>query len=346
MTGESEGLTYRDAGVDIDAGNALVEKIKPHVKRTFRPEVMTGLGGFGGLFRLDTARWKEPVLVSGTDGVGTKLKLAGQLNRHDSIGIDLVAMCVNDILTVGAEPLFFLDYFATGKLDTGQAATVIAGIAEGCQQAGCALIGGETAEMPDMYAAGEYDLAGFVVGAVEREKQVDGSAIQAGQVVLGVDSSGPHSNGYSLIRRIIEHSHADLNQPCGETTLGDALMAPTRIYVREVLALLEKMPVAGMAHVTGGGLVENVIRVVPAGLGLRFHLDSWAWPPVFQWLQSAGGVDTMEMLRTFNCGIGLALIVDAADQQAACAHFEAAGLGCRPIGEVVAQAGETRVHFD
>ncbi len=346
MTGESEGLTYRDAGVDIDAGNALVEKIKPHVKRTFRPEVMTGLGGFGGLFRLDTARWREPVLVSGTDGVGTKLKLASQLNRHDSIGIDLVAMCVNDILTVGAEPLFFLDYFATGKLDTEQAATVIAGIAEGCSQAGCALIGGETAEMPDMYAPGEYDLAGFVVGAVEREKQLDGSAINAGQVVLGVDSSGPHSNGYSLIRRIIEHSDADLNQPCGETTLGDALMAPTRIYVREVLALLEEIPVAGMAHVTGGGLVENVIRVVPEGLSLRFELERWAWPPVFQWLQTAGGVETMEMLRTFNCGIGLAVIVDAEHQQVACSHFQSAGLGCRPIGQVEVQAGETRVQFD
>ncbi len=345
MAGEQKGLTYRDAGVDIDAGNALVERIKPHVKRTFRPEVLTGLGGFGGLFRLDTRRWQEPILVSGTDGVGTKLKLAGLLNRHETIGIDLVAMCVNDILTLGAEPLFFLDYFATGKLETEQAATVIAGIAEGCSQAGCALIGGETAEMPDMYAPGEYDLAGFVVGVVDRQRQIDGSAIHAGQVVLGVDSSGPHSNGYSLIRRIIEHAGADLQQPCGDSTLADALMAPTRIYVREVLSLLESVPVAGMAHITGGGLVENVIRVVPEGLGLRFDRDSWDWPPVFHWLQQAGQVETLEMLRTFNCGIGLAVIVDAERQQAACAHFQAAGLGCRVIGEVEAVQGDARVRF-
>ncbi len=345
MSVEQKGLTYRDAGVDIDAGNALVERIKPHVKRTYRPEVLTGLGGFGGLFRLDAERWREPVLVSGTDGVGTKLKLAGQLDRHDTIGIDLVAMCVNDILTVGAEPLFFLDYFATGRLDTARAERVVAGIAEGCVQAGCALIGGETAEMPDMYADGEYDLAGFVVGVVERAHQIDGSAIRAGQLVLGVDSSGPHSNGYSLIRRIIERSGADLEQPCGDTSLGDALMAPTRIYVQAVLSLLRQTPLPGMAHITGGGLVENVIRVVPADLGLRFDTRSWDWPPVFHWLQQTGGVERMEMLRTFNCGIGLALIVEATVADEVCDHFATHDLGCRVIGEVVPATEGSRVQF-
>ncbi len=346
MSEEKKGLTYRDAGVDIDAGNALVERIKPHVRRTLRPEVLTGLGGFGGLFALDCQRYRQPVLVSGTDGVGTKLKLAGLLDRHDGIGIDLVAMCVNDILTVGAEPLFFLDYFATGKLDNAQAERVIAGIAEGCRQAGCALIGGETAEMPDMYAPGEYDLAGFVVGVVERDARIDGQYIEAGHWVLGVDSSGPHSNGYSLIRRILEHSGASLDQACGDVSLGEALMAPTRIYVREVLTLLERMPLPGLAHITGGGLTENVVRVVPEGLALEFYRDAWQWPPVFKWLQQAGGVDELEMLRTFNCGIGLAVIVPATNGQAVCDHFAAAGLGCRQIGMVTeAVAGEARVRF-
>lgn len=306
------GLTYRDAGVDIDAGEALVERIKPLVARTFRPGVMSGLGGFGALFSLG-GKFRDPVLVSGTDGVGTKLKLAQQLGRHDSIGIDLVGMCVNDVLVPGAEPLFFLDYFATGKLQVDTAAAVIGGIARGCELAGCALIGGETAEMPDMYAPGEYDLAGFCVGAVEREGLIEAGRVAAGDVILGIASSGPHSNGYSLIRRILKLSGADLSMRVGETTLADALLAPTTIYVKPVLALLQTVRVSGMAHITGGGLQENIIRVVPDELGVALDETSIVLPPVFDWLQRAGAVERSEMWRTFNCGIGFTIIARAND---------------------------------
>ncbi|MBT8063895.1 MAG: phosphoribosylformylglycinamidine cyclo-ligase [Gammaproteobacteria bacterium] len=334
-------LSYRDAGVDIDAGNELVERIKPAVRTTLRPEVLTGLGGFGALFRLDTDRWREPLLVSGTDGVGTKLMLARRLGRHDSIGIDLVAMCVNDILTCGAEPLFFLDYFATGKLRLDEAEAVIEGIAEGCRQAGCALIGGETAEMPGMYGDGEYDLAGFTVGAVERSEVLDGNRIRAGHRLLGLASSGPHSNGYSLIRKVIDAAHADLDQPIespdGETVpLGAALLAPTRIYVRPVLEMLRGGRIDGLAHITGGGLTENIVRILPEDLGIEIDLSSWARPAVFGWLQENGGIEDREMLRTFNCGIGMVMLA-APDKAAALAdQARALGVPCADIGEVVA----------
>ncbi|MGV6851399.1 MAG: phosphoribosylformylglycinamidine cyclo-ligase [bacterium] len=304
------GLTYKDAGVDIDKGNALIDRIKPHVKKTMRPEVLTGLGGFGGLFGLDTEKYSEPVLVSGTDGVGTKLKLAWQLGRHDTIGIDLVAMCVNDILACGAEPLFFLDYFATGHLDNEVAESVIAGVAEGCAQAGCALIGGETAEMPDMYPPGEYDLAGFTVGAVNKPDMIDGSEIKAGDVLLGIASAGPHSNGYSLIRKIVEVSQVDLNSACGDVSLGEALLAPTQIYVKALLDVLQQSRIAGVAHITGGGLQENIIRIIPDDLGILVDTCQWELPAVFKWLKEAGKVELMEMYRTFNCGVGMVLILE------------------------------------
>ena len=340
-------MTYRDAGVDIDAGNELVERIKPLVKRSFRPEVMGGLGGFGALFDL-SGKYREPVLVSGTDGVGTKLKLAQQLGRHDSIGIDLVAMCVNDVLVQGAEPLFFLDYFATGKLDIDTAAAVVGGIANGCTEAGCALIGGETAEMPDMYAPGEYDLAGFTVAAVEKSELKDGSAVQQGDVLIGIASSGPHSNGYSLIRKIYERagSPADAVLEDG-TKLVDALMAPTRLYVKPLLALLKQHGAAihGMAHITGGGLTENIIRVVPDGLGLNIDASSWTLPPVFQWLQREGNVADSEMWRTFNCGIGFVLIVAQDELAALETDLGRHGLPHWRIGEVVKADGVERVHI-
>ena len=312
-------LSYLDAGVDIDAGNELVERIKPAVRSTNRSGVVTGLGGFGGLFQLDTGRYKEPILVSGTDGVGTKLLLARQLNTHNTIGIDLVAMCVNDILTSGAEPLFFLDYYATGKLNIDNAQTVIEGIAEGCRQAGCALIGGETAEMPGMYDRDDYDLAGFAVGVVDRPQLIDGSRIKAGHCVLGLQSSGPHSNGYSLIRKVLEQSGDDpsmpLDGPLGGQSLGTALLAPTRIYVKVLLPLIEQYPLDGLAHITGGGLSENIIRVIPDKLGLEIDLSAWALPAVFRWLKNNGQIDESEMLRTFNCGIGMVILVseDCAD---------------------------------
>ncbi|MGH8215076.1 MAG: phosphoribosylformylglycinamidine cyclo-ligase, partial [Rhodanobacteraceae bacterium] len=308
VTSSNDALSYRAAGVDIDAGNAVVERIKPLVAKTFRPEVMGGLGGFGALFDLSN-KYREPVLVSGTDGVGTKLKLAQQLHRHDTIGIDLVGMCVNDVLVQGAEPLFFLDYFATGKLDVDTTVAVVGGIAKGCELAGCALVGGETAEMPDMYPPGEYDLAGFCVAAAEKSELVDGSTVRAGDVILGVDSSGPHSNGYSLIRRIVERAGSPLDLDLGGVTLADALMAPTTIYVKPILELLRvpspgsRVPVIhGMAHITGGGLTENIIRVVPDGLGLAIDSSSWEMPAVFDWLQREGKVPREEMWRTFNCG--------------------------------------------
>jgi phosphoribosylformylglycinamidine cyclo-ligase len=331
---EARGLRYRDAGVDIDAGNALVERIKPHARRTHRPGVLAGLGGFGALFELPVGRFREPVLVSGTDGVGTKLRLAMQLNRHDTIGIDLVGMCVNDIVVQGAEPLFFLDYYATGRLDVDVAADVVKGIADGCEEAGCALVGGETAEMPGMYADGDYDLAGFAVGIVEKSRILDGRLVRAGDVLLGLASSGPHSNGYSLIRKIIEVSKADLEQPCGDVSLGDALLAPTRIYVRPLLDLMARQPVHALAHITGGGLLENVPRVLPPGTLARIRPDAWARPPVFQWLQAAGQVPEREMLRTFNCGIGMVVIVPAEGVDSAVEFLSGAGIEAWPIGEI------------
>jgi len=337
-------LTYRDSGVDIDAGNALVERIKPLVKRSFRPEVMGGLGGFGALFDL-SGKYREPVLVSGTDGVGTKLKLAQQLGRHDTIGIDLVGMCVNDVLVQGAEPLFFLDYFATGKLDVDVAAAVVGGIARGCEMAGCALIGGETAEMPDMYPPGEYDLAGFTVGAVEKSRLLDGSKVRAGDVLIGIASSGPHSNGYSLIRRIFERAGRPGDTDLGGVTLIDALMAPTALYVKPILELLGRHELHAMAHITGGGLTENIIRVIPDGLALDIDATSIILPPVFDWLQREGAVSLPEMWRTFNCGIGFVLVIAPADVTAVAADLDRLGLSHRPIGHVVVANGDDRVRI-
>jgi phosphoribosylformylglycinamidine cyclo-ligase len=340
----SDALTYRAAGVDIDAGNALVERIKPLVRRTIRPEVMGGLGGFGGLFDL-SGRYKEPVLVSGTDGVGTKLKLAQVLNRHDTIGIDLVGMCVNDVLVQGAEPLFFLDYFATGKLDVDTAVAVVGGIARGCELAGCALIGGETAEMPDMYPPGEYDLAGFTVGAVEKSQMLSGAAIVAGDVVLGVASSGPHSNGYSLVRKILERASSPLDLDLGGVKLADALMAPTTIYVKSMLELMKASPVHGMAHITGGGLKENIIRVVPDGLGIALDASAIVLSPVFDWLMREGNVAREEMWRTFNCGIGFTVILPPDAVAAASTLLARHGLASSVIGEIVPVQGDERVHI-
>ncbi|HEY7903948.1 MAG TPA: phosphoribosylformylglycinamidine cyclo-ligase [Casimicrobiaceae bacterium] len=330
-------LSYRDAGVDIDAGDALVERIKPFARRTMRPEVLAGIGGFGGLVEIGK-RFREPVLVAGTDGVGTKLKLAFALGRHDTIGIDLVAMSVNDILVQGAEPLFFLDYFACGKLDVDVATAVIKGVASGCETAGCALIGGETAEMPGMYADGEYDLAGFAVGVVEKSRIVDGRSIAAGDAVIGLASSGPHSNGYSLIRRIIDATGTSLDAPLGAATLGDALLAPTRIYVKSVLALMSRIAVKGMAHITGGGLLENVPRMLPAPLAAALDRRAWQRPAVFDWLQRAGNVADAEMHRVFNCGIGMAIVVAPADADAAIASLVADGERAALIGRIVPRA--------
>jgi phosphoribosylformylglycinamidine cyclo-ligase len=337
-------LTYRDSGVDIDAGNALVERIKPLVKRSFRPEVMGGLGGFGALFDL-SGKYREPVLVSGTDGVGTKLKLAQQLGRHDTIGIDLVGMCVNDVLVQGAEPLFFLDYFATGKLDIETTVAVVGGIARGCEMAGCALIGGETAEMPDMYPPGEYDLAGFTVGAVEKSQLVDGSKVRAGDVLVGIASSGPHSNGYSLIRRIFDRAGRPGDLDLGGITLVDALMAPTALYVKPILELLGRQDLHAMAHITGGGLTENIIRVIPEGLALEIEASAIVLPPVFDWLQREGAVSMPEMWRTFNCGVGFVLVVAPGDVAAVASDLDRLGLSHRPIGGVVAASGGERVHI-
>ena len=328
-----DSLTYKDAGVDIDAGDALVERIKPFAKRTMRPEVLGGIGGFGALFEI-SKKYKEPVLVSGTDGVGTKLKLAFQLNKHDTVGQDLVAMSVNDILVQGAEPLFFLDYFACGKLHVDTAADVIKGIAHGCELAGCALIGGETAEMPSMYPDGEYDLAGFAVGAVEKSKIIDGSTIKPGDVVLGLASSGAHSNGYSLVRKIIERAGPDMNADFHGRPLRDVLMAPTHIYVKPLLQLIEALPVKGMAHITGGGLVENVPRVLPQGVMAVLERSAWTMPPLFQWLQREGQVPDAEMHRVFNCGIGMVVIVAEADAVRAAALLAAAGETVYRIGRI------------
>jgi len=327
-------LTYRDAGVDIDAGDELVERIKPRVRRTMRPEVLGGIGGFGALFELPPGRWRHPVLVSGTDGVGTKLRLAIDTGRHDTVGVDLVAMCANDVVVQGAEPLFFLDYFATGKLDVAVAERVIGGIADGCALAGCALVGGETAEMPGMYEGADYDLAGFCVGIVEKDRILDGSATRAGDVVIGLASSGPHSNGYSLIRKLIAVSGAGEDTLVDGGALFDRLMAPTRIYVRPVLQLLGEVTVHGIAHITGGGLTDNIPRVLPEGL--EVHLDPRAWTRagVWEWIQQAGNVTDAEMHRTFNCGIGMTVHVAAADAGRALASLAASGETAAVIGEV------------
>jgi phosphoribosylformylglycinamidine cyclo-ligase len=327
-------LTYRDAGVDIDAGDRLVENIKPFARKTLRKGVLAGIGGFGALFEIARTRYREPVLVAGTDGVGTKLKLAFELGRHDSIGIDLVAMSVNDILTHGAEPLFFLDYYACGRLDVATATAVVKGIAAGCKQAGCALIGGETAEMPGMYTAGEYDLAGFAVGVVEKSRIIDGSGIAEGDVVLGLASSGAHSNGYSLIRKIITVRGVDLSANFHGRALGDVVLEPTRIYVKPVLKLVKRSAVKGLAHITGGGIVENVPRILPAGLAARIERAAWRLPPLFQWLKAEGGIATAELYRVFNCGIGMAVVVAPADAARAVRTLEAAGATAWRIGRI------------
>ena len=334
-------LSYRDAGVDIDAGDRLVDAIKPFAKRTLRPEVLAGIGGFGALVELPK-RYREPVLVAGTDGVGTKLKLAFAMNKHDTIGIDLVAMSVNDILVQGAEPLFFLDYYVCETLDVAVASEVIRGIAFGCELAGCALAGGETAEHPKAFVPGEYDLAGFAVGVVEKSRAIDGRRIAAGDVLIGLASSGPHSNGFSLIRSILEHSQADLARTIagvtGERTLGQTLLEPTRIYVKPVLALLAECDVKGMAHITGGGLSENTHRMFPEQLGARIDAQSWPRPPIFDWLQRQGSVDAAEMHRVFNCGIGFVLVVAPDTAQAAIARLSASGESAYAIGTVVPRA--------
>ena len=332
-------LSYRDAGVDIDAGDALVEAIKPFAKKTMREGVLGGIGGFGALFEI-SKKYKEPVLVSGTDGVGTKLKLAFLLNRHDTVGIDLVAMSVNDILVQGAEPLFFLDYFACGKLDVPSATDVIKGIARGCELAGCALIGGETAEMPSMYPDGEYDLAGFAVGAVEKSAIIDGTKIRPGDVVLGLASSGAHSNGYSLVRKIISVAKPDLGADFHGRSLADVLLEPTRIYVKPLLALMQSMEVRGMVHITGGGLVENIPRVLQPNLTAVLQRTSWTMPPLFSWLQQHGGVADAEMHRVFNCGIGMAVIVAAELAEAAIAQLQAAGETVFRIGAIRERQGD------
>ncbi len=342
---DSASLSYRDAGVDIDAGNSLVERIKPIVKNTFRPGVMTGLGGFGALFELPLDRYREPVLVSGTDGVGTKLRLALAMQKHDTIGIDLVAMCVNDIIVTGAEPLFFLDYYATGHLDVDVAVSVIQGIAEGCRLSGAALTGGETAEMPGIYATGDYDLAGFCVGIVEKSRIIQPHRVQPGDVLLGLASSGPHSNGYSLVRKILEVSGADLHQPLGDSTLGEALLAPTRIYVKSLLALHQAIDIHAMAHITGGGLPENLPRVLPEGTRALIDRNSWERPAVFRWLQKTGNVLESEMLRTFNCGVGMVVCVAEQDADQAIALLQAEGETVWKLGRIEAHDGAPSVEL-
>ncbi len=333
-TSNTNSISYRDAGVDIEAGDALVEQIKPFAKRTMRPEVLGGIGGFGSLFAVPK-KFKEPILVSGTDGVGTKLKLAFELNIHDTVGIDLVAMSVNDILVQGAEPLFFLDYFACGKLEVGTAAQVIKGIALGCEQSGCALVGGETAEMPGMYPAGEYDLAGFAVGCVDKENIINGSTIATGDVVLGLASSGAHSNGYSLIRKLITKSGIDFESDFHGRKFKDVVMAPTKIYVKSLLKLIEALPVKGMAHITGGGITENIPRVLPEGLTAEISAKSWDLPALFKWLQAEGNITHTEMYKTFNCGIGMAIVVSKA-------HVEEAKQLLSEAGETVYEIGHIR----
>lgn len=342
---QSPSLSYKDAGVDIDAGNALVERIKGVAKRTSRPGVMAGLGGFGALFELPTG-YKEPVLVSGTDGVGTKLRLAMDLNMHDTIGIDLVAMCVNDLVVAGAEPLFFLDYYATGKLNVDVAADVVSGIGDGCELSGCALVGGETAEMPGMYEGDDYDLAGFCVGIAEKSELIDGSKVADGDVLIGLASSGPHSNGYSLVRKIIEVSGADLNDTVGDRPLGKALLEPTRIYVKPLLKLIKESQVNAMSHITGGGLQENIPRVLPDDCKAVIDTKAWDFPPVFQWLQEQGNVEAYEMYRTFNCGVGMIIAVPASEKDNALNILQQAGENAFVVGSVAkAEGDEERVEL-
>ena len=337
----SDSLSYRDAGVDIDAGDQLVENIKPFAKRTMRPEVLGDLGGFGALVEI-SKKYQNPVLVSGTDGVGTKLKLAFDWDKHDTVGIDLVAMSVNDILVQGAEPLFFLDYFACGKLDVARATDVIKGIAQGCEESGCALIGGETAEMPGMYPEGEYDLAGFAVGVVEKDQVINGRSIVAGDVVLGLASNGAHSNGYSLVRKIIARDNPDLDAAGfdGNKTLREAIIAPTRLYVKPILAALKEFTIKGMAHITGGGITENVPRVLPENTVAQIDAQSWELPKLFQWLQQAGNVQAQEMYRTFNCGIGMVVIVAAEDADKAQAFLAAQGETVYRLGAIRERQGD------
>lgn len=342
---QQPSLSYKDAGVDIDAGNALVDRIKGVAKRTRRPEVLAGLGGFGALFELPQG-YKQPVLVSGTDGVGTKLRLAMDLNKHDSIGIDLVAMCVNDLVVAGAEPLFFLDYYATGKLNVDVAAAVVEGIGEGCSQAGASLVGGETAEMPGMYEGEDYDLAGFCVGIAEKEDIIDGSKVQAGDKLIALASSGPHSNGYSLVRKIIDVSQADLSADLDGQPLADALMAPTKIYVKSVLKLISTSDVHALSHITGGGFQENIPRVLPENCKAVIDSNSWQWPAVFNWLQEQGNVATAEMYRTFNCGVGMIIALPEEKADAAVALLNAEGEQAWIIGEIQPQGdGEEQVQF-
>lgn len=332
-----QSLSYRQSGVDIDAGNALVERIKPAIKSTHREGCIGSIGGFGGLFELPLHRYRHPLLVSGTDGVGTKLKLAIELGIYDSIGIDLVAMCANDIAVLGAEALFFLDYYATGQLKLDHAEKVIEGIAAGCVLAGCALIGGETAEMPGLYAGEDFDLAGFCVGIVEKDRVIDGSGVATGNRLLALASSGLHSNGFSLIRKIIEVSAADLSQDCGGQSLAEALLTPTRIYVKNLLALSAACKLNAISHITGGGLIDNIPRVLPAHCSARIDLSSWDYPPVFKWLQKSGKVENFEMLRTFNCGVGMVLVIDAAQEQDCLARLESLGETAWVIGDIVAR---------
>jgi phosphoribosylformylglycinamidine cyclo-ligase len=338
-------LSYRDSGVDIDAGNELVERIKPAIKSTQREGSIGSIGGFGGLFELPLDRYRNPLLVSGTDGVGTKLKLAIELNMLDGIGIDLVAMCANDIAVLGAEALFFLDYYATGQLQLAQAEQVINGIAAGCKLAGCALIGGETAEMPGIYQPGDFDLAGFCVGIVEKDRVIDGSQVAAGDRLIALASSGVHSNGFSLVRKIIEVSGASLEQDCGGQSLANALIAPTRIYVKNLLALGESCKIHALAHITGGGLIDNLPRVLPQDLSARIDLSSWQPAPVFAWLQQAGNVEQLEMLRTFNCGVGMVLAIHADQEQACLAQLETLGETAWVIGEIVPRQDQAAVVF-
>jgi phosphoribosylformylglycinamidine cyclo-ligase len=339
-----ESLDYKSAGVDIEAGNALVERIKPVAARTRIPGVLAGLGGFGSLFELPVERYRRPILVAGTDGVGTKLKLAIETGRHGGVGIDLVAMCVNDIVVQGAEPLFFLDYYATGRLDVNVAATVIEGIGRGCERAGCALVGGETAEMPGMYGAGDYDLAGFCVGVVEKDEILDGARVRPGDRLIGLASSGPHSNGYSLIRKILER-HGNPDEMLEGRALADWLMEPTRIYVKPLLQLMKSIRVHALAHITGGGITENLPRVLPAGTQARIDLSAWPRPAIFQWLQEQGRVADAEMLRTFNCGIGMIVCVAAEDEQAALEALRASGETVYAIGEIAPGAGGSAVDY-
>ena len=338
-------LTYRDSGVDIDAGNDLVERIRPAVKATLRDGCVGSIGGFGGLFELPLDRYREPLLVSGTDGVGTKLKLAADLDALDGIGIDLVAMCANDIAVLGAEALFFLDYYASGRLQVEQAQRVIESIARGCSLAGCALIGGETAEMPGVYQGKDFDLAGFCVGIVEKRRVIDGSRVAAGDRLLALASSGPHANGFSLIRKIVENTGGDFAQPCGEQTLGEALTVPTRIYVKNLLELSRHCQVNAIAHITGGGLVENIPRVIPEGLCAKIHLSSWRLPVVFEWLQKAGRVADAEMRRTFNCGVGMVMAVESGDADSCLRRLADLGETAWEIGEVVERGDESAIEF-